>query len=119
MREPIDLGDLLYQMTDNGFDPKRPFDGQPQTDQGERGKTEVRLRFRDVADCFVLGWLHAAGRSSLAESGTASYNDVYEHHEEIDPLAVMQNMLCEMEKRMGIYPNVPRLHAADQPEEGT
>lgn len=122
-REPLGLADILYQITDHGLDPKRPFDGQLHTDQGERGKTMVSgLRFRDVADCFVMGWLRASGRSSLAESGTATYNDVYEPgidpttgepDHDIDPLAVMQNMLCELERRMGIYPNVPRLEAPD------
>ena len=116
-RTPIDVADMIYQMVDNGFDPNRPFDGQPHTDQGERGKTlVVGLRFRDVCDCFVLGWLRAAGRGGLAESGTATYNDIYECDEDVDPLAVMKNMICEMEKRMGIYPNVPQLRAA--PTEG-
>lgn len=117
-REPTDVGDLIYQMTDHGLDPKRPYDGQPHTDAGERGKTLVAgLTMRDVCDCFVIGWLMASGRSSLAESGTASYNDVYEPgirldgsglpDDDIDPLAVMQNMTCEMERRMGIFPNLP------------
>jgi len=103
------INDAIYQMADNRFDPNRPFDGQPHTDQGERGKTLVAgLRFRDVCDCFVIGWLQAAGRSALAESLTATYNDIYECDEDIDPLAVMQNMVCEMERRMGIFPNVLR-----------
>ncbi|GMV06744.1 MAG: hypothetical protein AMXMBFR53_30190 [Gemmatimonadota bacterium] len=29
----------------------------------------------------------------------------------IYPVAMMQTTLCEIEKRMGIYPNVPRLLA--------
>lgn len=114
MEEPQDvaktLADAIYGLSDDTTDLDRPFTGQPHTDQGERGKTlVVGLRFRDVADCFVIGWLEAAGRGSLADSGTATYNDVYECGEDIDPLAVMQNMTCEMERRMGIYPNVPRL----------
>ena len=105
-RKPIDLADLVYQMTDDGLDPNRPYDGQPHTDQGVRGKTHIAgLTMRDVCDCFVIGWLMAAGQSSLAESGTASYNDVYEHSN-VDPLAVMQNMMCEVERRMGIFPNI-------------
>jgi len=104
------IKDAIYWFGDCGFDPGRPFNGQPHTYQGERGKTlVVGLRFRDVCDCFVIGWLQAAGRSQLAESGNATYNDVYECGEDIDPIAVMQNMSVEMEKRMGIYPNVDRL----------
>lgn len=106
------IADAIYSLGDNGFDPNRPFDGQPHTDQGERGKTLVAgLRFRDVCDCFVIGWLQAAMRGSLAEGGTATYNDIYECDEDVDPLAVMQNMTCEMEKRMEIYPNM-QLRAA-------
>ena len=74
------------------------------------------LRFRDVADCFVVGFLSSCeGFYGLAKSGTATYNDVYEAataDPDFDPIAVMQNMLCEMEKRMGIYPNVPKLRVA-------
>ena len=107
--EPLDtLANALYGLSDNTTNPNRPFDGQSHTDQGERGKTVVSgLRYRDVADCFVLGWLQAAGRSSLADSGTATYNDIYECDDDVDPIAAMQNMLCEMEKRMGIFPNIP------------
>lgn len=107
------LKEVLYQLDDHGMDPRRPYNGQPHTDQGVRGKTLVSgLTFRDVCDCYVLGFLQATGSSSLAESGTATYNDVYEAARQdpgFDPLAVMQNMTCEMEKRMGIFPNVPRL----------
>ena len=115
------ITDALYGMDDHGTDRNRPYDGQPHTDQGERGKTLVSgLTFRDVCDCYVIGFLMATGRSSLAESGTATYNDVYEAAKQdsgFDPLAVMQNMTCEMERRMGIFPNIPRLsfdHESDQ-----
>lgn len=109
------LAEAIYQLDDRTTDPSRPFDGQPHTSHGERGKYPVDgLRFRDVADCFVIGWLKATGRASLADSGTATYNDVYEaESNDIDPLAVMQSMLCEMELRLGIYPNVPRLRTDD------
>ena len=93
-------------------DRERPYSGQPHTDQGERGKTLVGgLTMRDVCDCFVLGWLMADGRSGLAESGQATAGDIYGDApiKDIDPLAAMQNMMCEVERRMGIYPNVPGL----------
>ena len=110
------LDDAIYGLDDHTTEPSRAFLGQPHTNQGERGETLVAgLRFRDVCDCFVIGWLHASRRSSLAESGTATYNDVYECDDDnIHPLAVMQNMTCEMERRMGIYPNVPELGEASQ-----
>ena len=107
------IADVIYGFDDHGMDRNRPYNGQPHTDQGARGQTLVTgLTFRDVCDCYVLGFLRATGRSSLAESGTATYNDVYEaatQDPSFDPLAAMQNMSCEMEKRMGIYPNVPGL----------
>lgn len=93
---PEELLDELYQLGNNGLDPDRPFDGQMHTDQGERGKTMVEgLRFRDVADCFVIGALEASGQGGLAESGTASYNDVYEG-EEVDILASMGETRAEL-----------------------
>ena len=111
------IDDGVYALSDHGIDPHRPYDGQPHTDQGERGKTLVSgLTYRDVADCFVRGWLYSSDKGhSVAETGELTYNDIYElgGECEVDPLAVMKNMLVEMERRQGIYPNVPRL----QPEE--
>ncbi len=101
------LSEILYQGFNITVDRSRPFDGQPWTDEGVRGKTKVRgLTMRDICDCFVLGWLDATSRSGLADSGTASYNDVFEG-DDPDPLAVMQNMTCRIEMLMGIFPNLP------------
>src|SRR3954463_8298631 len=42
-------------------DRDRPYNGQPWTDQGERGKTEVKgITMRDVADCLVRAMLLSA-----------------------------------------------------------
>lgn len=113
------IHDLVYRAYSHGIDPHRPYDGQPHTDQGKRGETVVAgLTYRDVCDCFVIGWLSASSiGQKLLESREVSYNDVFQCDDDVDPLAVMQNMACEMEKRQGIYPNVPALRAA--PEEGT
>lgn len=84
----------------------RPYAGQPQTDDGERGKTLVHgLTFRDVKDCFVIGCFKASGLSPKDYPPTL-YKLPWD---EMDPIAVLQNMSCEMERRMGIYPNVPKL----------
>jgi hypothetical protein len=85
----------------------RPYDGQPHTDQGERGKQLVAgLTMRDVADCMVLGFLDAAG----IERERPIRDDIYTIDlPDIDPGAVIQNALCHIEKMMGIYPNVPGL----------
>jgi hypothetical protein len=102
---------------ENPCDRTRPYSGQSHTDTGERGKTEVHgLTFRDIRDCFVIGLLQAAGRSGLVEANACDYRDVYGFNlDSIDPLAVANNMACEIEKRMGIYPNVPRLE--ESPDE--
>ncbi len=117
------ISEAIYAFGDNTTDPGRPFDGQPHTDAGERGKTMVEgLRMRDIADCILLGFLYSMEGFgySIAESGTATYNDVYVAQEadpDFDPLAVIQNAMCQIEKRMGIYPNVPKLtpEAPDDP----
>lgn len=96
------------------LDPKRPYDGQPHTDAGERGKTLVEgLTMRDIADCYIVGCFHASGLSPDQYPET-----VFElPWGEMDPIAVSQNMLCEVERRMGIFPNVPG-REAKQPSGG-
>jgi hypothetical protein len=89
----------------------RSYDGQPHTCEGTRGATMVSgLTFRDVSDCFRRAWLMAQGRSDLLDSADVSENDIYDGPD-VDPIAVMQNMACEMERMMGIYPNVPPLES--------
>ena len=113
------LSDALYAMSnDSPRDRSRPHDGQPQMFVGSRGKTVIRnLTYRDVADCFVIAFVACTHGRNRSNSADLSYNDVYEDGEEIDPLAVMQNMLCEMEKRQGIYPNVPRITPPEPTED--
>ena len=87
---------------------ERPYNGQPHTDQGERGKTLVKgLTMRDIIDCFVMGYLDATSRGELVDSGKWRYRNVYDEAEEPDPIAISQNMMCHVEKMMGIYPNIP------------
>lgn len=112
-----EIVDALFQLDNFGLDPDRPFEGQSHTEEGERGQTLVDLRFRDVADCLAIGFLLACGHSET-RAAAATWNDVYDAlntDPDFDPKAVCQNMLCEMERRMGIYPNVPGL--TPDPEE--
>lgn len=104
-------------------DRNRPYDGQPHTHNGERGKTLVAgLTFRDVKDCFIKGALLACGGQEnfkylyeRAKQNTWVEDDIYKiPWEQIDPLAVWQNMSCEMERMMGIFPNVPKLDRHDK-----
>lgn len=106
----------------------RPYKGQPQTMTGERGATEIRgVTFRDLRDCFIRAFIlshehyksgtieeihpNAALRDEAGkgEQAVLCENDVYGLVGEIDPMAVAQNMAVEIEKLMGIYPNVPPL----------
>jgi len=98
----------------------RPYNGQPHTDTGVRGMTEIRgVTFRDMRDCFIRAVLLSshgispAGLYDEATKGEAAAiceNDLYGWDlNKLDPMAVAQNLACEIEKIMGIYPNVPAL----------
>ena len=107
-------------------DRDRPYNGQDHTDEGIRGKATVfGLTFRDIQDCFVKGLLYSCGGNQSELYKKVKENswrtmDVYKIDlSKIDPLAAWQNMACEMEKMMGIYPNCPPLDLSflkeDQP----
>jgi hypothetical protein len=89
------------------MDRNRPYDGQIQTDSGERGKALiVGLTMRDMVDCMVRGYLAAAG----VKRDNPVWDDVFSIDlPHFDPMAMMQNAMREVEKMMGIYPNVPPL----------
>lgn len=98
----------------------RPYDGQSHTDLGTRGKTEVKgITFRDLRDCYIRAIALSSGPGQLfheAEKGeraNISDNDIYAiNWDDMDPIAIQQNMTCEVEKLMGIFPNVPGLKAS-------
>ena len=119
MDEYKDLKSIIYEATGVHKDATRdrPYDGQPHTSEGIRGKTLVEgLTMRDVADCMAIGLLEASGIPELqdaAERGIWTYNDLYKL-EDFDPVAAIQCMGCNLEKMMGIYPNVPKLHFEDK-----
>lgn len=86
------------------LDPSRPYDGQPHTDTGERGKTEIKgITFRDLRDCFVRACYESSGLP-IEEWPGSVYNLPWP---DMDIIAVSQNLTCNVEKAMGIYPNVP------------
>lgn len=124
-------------------DRERPYNGQPWTDNGERGKTEVKgLTMRDISDCIIKGMLLAANSPDVyferfteywdfssgeakptqllldnldnflqakAELGKWRPQDLYKiDWEHTDPLAGIKNAMVEIEKMMGIYPNLPK-----------
>lgn len=114
-----DLTGIIDGLTDHQTDASRPFIGQAHTSNGERGKTEVKgIRFRDLADCVVRAFVDSAAftledekvrdlMSQRADDGTLNYNDLYDLNlSEMDPIALVQNIVCRVEKAMGIYPNI-------------
>lgn len=129
-------------------DRERPYNGQSWTDEGKRGKTEVKgLTMRDIRDCLIKAMLLSSYSekyleekefskcwdfsvspmkptayllerqdepdyiSCRVELGTWRPQDVYKiNWDNIDPLAVARNLNLEIEKMMGIYPNVDKLN---------
>lgn len=92
------------------LDRNRPYDGQPHTDTGNRGKTEIKgLTFRDLRDCFIRACYDSSGLP--IEEWPGSVHDL--PWADMDIIAVSQNLSCNVEKYMGIYPNVPRLLPVD------
>lgn len=95
----------------------RPYTGQPQTSTGERGKTEIKgVTFRDLRDCFIRAYCLSDGidhpdlyeQATRGENALLCENDIYKLGD-VDPMAVFQNLSLEIERLMGIYPNVPKL----------
>ena len=110
------LGDMLESAMSNcqgssafSMERHRPYDGQDHTDMGIRGKTHVSgLTMRDVVDCMVMGFLRSTGEPPLNEHPV--HDDIYKLDlEKLDPGAIIQNTVCEIEKMMGIFPNVEKL----------
>ena len=96
------------------MDRNRPYDGQPHTGLGKRGGTHVEgLTMRDVSDCIVKAFLECGG----IYRENPIWDDVYSIEEDLDYIAVAQCALCNIEKMMGIYPNVPELEISEECED--
>ena len=101
---------------------KRPYTGQPHTDHGERGRTEIHgITFRDLRDCFVRACCRSSGggrryeEALKGEHALLAEDDVFAlPWDDMDPIAVAQNLSCEIERIMGIYPNVPCLREEER-----
>ncbi len=97
----------------------RPYDGQPHTDNGVRGSQEVcGVTMRDLSDCIVRAFFQCSSHvnmekyeeSNKGEDANLCRNDLYGWNlDEIDPVAMIQCFGCEVEKIMGIFPNVSML----------
>ena len=88
----------------NVLDRSRPYDGQPHTDLGERGRQEIHgITMRDLRDCFIRACYDASGL--LPQDWPKTVYDL--PWDQIDPMAVANNLTCWVERYMGIYPNLP------------
>ncbi len=107
-REIEQISDPTYLST---LDRGRPYNGQPHTDAGERGKQEISgITMRDLQDCFIRACFHGSGLRSDEYPRT-----IYElPWDDIDPMAIAQNLGCEVERYMGIFPNVPKLECQNE-----
>lgn len=115
-------------VNDHNMERTRPYTGQPHTDKGIRGATEIKgITFRDLRDCFIRAVLLSTGAEVIdgkdmrllyeeackGERAALCENDLYGFNlDKLDPIAIAQNLSCEIERIMGIFPNVPSLVAA-------
>lgn len=97
----------------------REYGGQSHTDHGKRGKQKVKgLTMRDIRDCYVRAVLLSAGHIApklydealKGEDAKLGGGDLYGFDlDKLDPIAIAQNLTCEIERMMGIFPNIPKL----------
>lgn len=86
------------------LDRDRPYDGQPHLVYGTRGATAVSgLTFRDVQDCFVRACYDASGLAPRDFPGSVRDLPL----QDLDPVEVGRHLGLNIERYMGIYPNVP------------
>lgn len=79
---------------------ERPYLGQPQTVHGKRGKRKVKgLSMRDVGDAIARAWAQSAAPNAAGF--------------QVDLEALVQNTVCNLEKMMGIFPNVDKIQECD------
>lgn len=133
----VPLGELIRTL--NGADRCsmsriRPYDGQPHTEMGVRGATEIKgITFRDLRDCFIRAVMLSTGAETIdgvdmhwmydeackGEHAMLCANDLYGFNlDRLDPVAIVQNLCCEVERTMGIFPNVPRIREQARGGEG-
>jgi len=99
----------------------RPYLGQSWTDSGKRGQEEIKgITFRDLRDCYIRAVFLSTGRpaeiahlydeADKGDEANLSSNDIFGIPQDVwnglDPIAVAQNLSCEIEKIMGIFPNI-------------
>ena len=101
----------------------RPYCGQSHTSEGIRGTTEIKgITFRDLRDCFIRAIYLSASHldeelydeADKGEDAALCENDLYKLDlNKLDPMAICQNLTCEVERIMGIFPNIPNFSASE------
>lgn len=123
MNDHVEVGNNALEYDQRSMRRDRPYNGQAHTDTGIRGATEVKgITFRDVRDCFIRAVLQSTGAGVLdgvdmnsryneackGENALLDENDLYGFNSNLISLgAVQKNLACEIERVMGIYPNIP------------
>ena len=99
----------------------RPYTGQDHTDTGIRGMTEIHgITFRDLRDAFIRAVCMSSGANTpgdrarydeamKGEHAALCQDDVYQIDADLDLIAVEHNLACEIERLMGIFPNIPQV----------
>ncbi len=90
----IGLSDVLNR--------KRPYNGQPWTGNGKRGRILIQgLTARDIRDCLVLAFYDSRPPGLPAPTSLEALP-----LEQMSMEAISQNLLCWIERYMGIYPAI-------------
>ena len=114
-----DLVDRKKRRESGGMSRDRVYNGQPHTDDGVRGKTKVvGLTMRDINDCLIRAFCQANGvdnpveynEAQKGEKAELTWDSIYAMVGDVSPMALGQNLTCEIERMMGIYPNIPEIH---------
>lgn len=108
--------DTPTTQTPIAFGDSAPLDrDRPYTDQQPKRSQHLvsGLTRRDIHDCMVRGFLLSGSHVNpkgyrKAEENTCCHNDLYGDWDldQLDPGAVIRNACNEIEKMMGIYPNL-------------
>lgn len=120
MKKKNKVVSILSGTDQNPLSRYRNYGGQHQTFQGSRGGLQVKgLTTRDISDCIVRSFLKCS-RDQLVEMSSEEEHDrkmsrdEYEYNtlykldlNKLDPIAVLQNTVCEIEKMMDVYPYLP------------
>ena len=85
----------------------RSYSGQPHTIEGIRGSRQIQgISLRDLRDCYIRAFCLSDGvdhpihhqEALKGEHAVLCENDIYELN--VDPMAVLQNLMCELERLM-------------------